>query len=194
VQPDVPVVVAPLPTAAQVAVDIVRRDLALAPTGAKGETLSRMSATLSGATVLSTGRLSLVACYLPTGALISSITFVAGSQAAVTPTAQWFALYNSARGLLAQTVDDTTTSWAANAAKTLSIASPFTTTYSGLYYLGVMVAAGTVPSLNAVTVPSDATALVPIISGTSTTGLTTTAPATADALTALTRVPYAYAS
>jgi hypothetical protein len=80
-------------------------------------------------------------------------------------------------------VNDTTTAWAANARKTLALTSTFTTTYSGLYYLGIMVAATTVPTIKGNTAKTGGQlgAGAPSLGGTSTTGLTTALPATAAA-------------
>lgn len=144
--------------------------------------------------VLATGSLQLQAIYLPANTLISSITCVSGGTAAGTPLNQWFALYDSSLNKLAVTADDTSTAWAANAAKTLSFATPFTTTYSGLYYIGVMVKATTVPTLAGANTRSAINALTPKGQGVSTTGLTNpaSAPATAAAITAAAGTFYAY--
>jgi hypothetical protein len=96
--------------------------------------------------------------------------------------------------LVGQTVDDTSTAWAANSIKTLAFASPVTTTYSGLHYLGLCVAASTVPTGLAVQLHAGITGLTPMIAATADTGLTATAPTTAAALTAFANYPYAYVS
>ena len=188
---DVPLVVAPLPSAAQVAADSANL-LALAPTGAVAETYPRMTGTGSSQTAPTSGRLHLSAVYLPAGVTVSSITYLSGGTPGSGLTNQWFALYSSALALLAQTADDTTTAWGSTTTKTLTIASPVTTTYSGLHYVGIMVAASTVPTLLGFT--SSTHGIAPITNGSSTTGLTTTAPSTAAALTAQTTTPYAYLS
>lgn len=194
-QPGDPKVIAPLPSAAQVGADVAARGrLSLAPTGALAETFSRVGASFFNSATLSTGRMSMVAIDLPAGLTVTSITFASATTQAGTPTAQWFALYDSARGLLAQTVDDEDTAWAANSSKTLALTDPFTTTYSGLHYLAINVTAGTVPSLAGTTALAGVSGVAPIVSGTSTTGLTTTAPATAAALTSVATLPWAYVS
>lgn len=167
------------------------------PTAALYESIPRHSVGLTNQAVPGlSGRLWLHAIYLPAATLITSITYVSATTGATLPTNQWFALYDSSRNLLAQTVDDTTTAWAAGTPKTLAFASPFTTTYSGIYYLGIMVAATTVPSLYAISSAAGTAvlALPPIATGTSTTGLTTTAPNPAAAITVSTAIPYAYVS
>lgn len=166
----------------------------LKPTAALYERFSRIFATSITLNPLSTGRLTLTGIYLPAGVTVSSISFVSGSTGATNPTNQWFALYNSSRALLRQTVDDTTTAWGTNALKTLALSSSFVTTYSGWHYLGIMVKADTVPFLHGIASNTAEGGFVPIVTGHSTTGLTTTAPDPAAALTNQNENPYAYVS
>lgn len=139
-------------------------------TGAIAETVpggAGFGATTGGGT----GVVHLHGIYLPKGVTITTITFVSGATAAVTPTNQWFALCDSARTVLRVTANDTTTAWTASTAKPLNLTSTFTTTYSGLHYLACCVTAGTVPSFrgaNAGTFTG-----VAVQSFTSTTGQTT---------------------
>lgn len=169
------------------------------PAAARAETMPRTQ-TLASLGMLLSGRLHLVAVQLPAGLPVASITFVAGATGAATPTNQWFALFNNAAtpALLRQTADDTTAAWAANALKTLTLTSPFTTTYSGLHYLGIMVAATTVPTLMGVNGITAITATGPTLSGSSTAGLTTpasfTSPASAPTALSTGQIPYAYVS
>jgi len=189
------VTIAPLPSAAQVGADVVRYSrFALSPSVAIAETAPRSGLSLANASVLSTGRMSMVGIELPVGVTITSISFFAGTTPAGAPTNQWFALYSSARALLGQTTDDTTTAWSASTFKTLSLVTPYVTTSSGLYYLGINVTATTPPSLNSVISLSTVAALVPVLTGTSTSSLTDTAPATAGAISAANSAPYAYVS
>lgn len=145
---------------------------------------------------LASGTLVLCAIDLPGGLLISNITFVAGATAAGTPLNQWFALYDGSLKKLAVTADDTSTAWAANAAKTLAIANGYRTQGSGLFYLGCMVKATTVPTLSGVSLRAGVAGLTPKLCGTSTGGLTApaTAPDPAAALTTVNAIPYAYVS
>ncbi|MGW6008684.1 right-handed parallel beta-helix repeat-containing protein [Streptomyces sp. NPDC055210] len=124
---------------------------AIRPAG-RWETTSRMRA--GGESQPTSGWLYLVPVWLPKGTVISNISFTSGNTAGVTLTNQWFALFNSARVALARTADATTAAWAASTTKTLNIAqttagtaTSYTTTYTGLHYLGFMVAATTPPSL-----------------------------------------------
>lgn len=151
--------------------------------GALYETFDRDLCDEVNTAALSTGRLSLQAIYLPAGTTINSISFWSATTAAGTPTNQLFGLFDSSYNLLRSSTNDTTTAWAANSRKTLSLTSAFTTTYSGIHYIGVMVTATTVPTLkgNTAKVGGQLNAGAPTMGGTSTTGLTTALPATAAA-------------
>ena len=152
-------------------------------TGALYETFDRDLCDEVNTAALSSGRLSLQAIYLPAGTTISSISFWSATTAAGTPTNQLFGLFDSSYNLLRSSTNDTSTAWAANSRKTLSLTSTFTTTYSGIHYLGIMVAATTVPTLkgNTAKTGGQLNAGAPTMGGTSTTGLTTALPATAAA-------------
>jgi len=152
-------------------------------TGALYETFSRNLCYEVNTAVLSSGRLSLQSIWLPVNTVISSISFWSATTAGATLTNQLFGLYDINLNLLRSSTNDTSTAWAANARKTLSLTSTFTTTYSGLYYLGIMVAATTVPTLkgNTAKTGGQLSAGAPTMGGTSTTGLTTALPATAAA-------------
>jgi hypothetical protein len=118
------------------------------------ETRSRLDTGIVS-TAITSGTLYLVPIWLPSGTVVNSITFVAGStNSLASGTHQWFGLYDSSRVQLAVTTDDTTAAWNAQQAKTLNIAtvaagaaSSFTTTYTGLHHLGLMVAAGTMVNI-----------------------------------------------
>jgi hypothetical protein len=152
-------------------------------TGALYETVDRDLCDEVNTAVLSTGRLSLQAIYLPINTTITSISFWSATTAAGTPTNQLFGLYDINLNLLRSSANDTTTAWAANSKKTLALTSTFTTTYSGIHYLGIMVTATTVPTLkgNTAKIGGQLNAGAPSMGGTSTTGLTTALPATAAA-------------
>ena len=151
--------------------------------GALYETFDRDMCDEVNTAALSSGRLSLQAIWLPAGVTISSISFWSATTALATGTNQLFGLYDINLNLLRSSVNDTSTAWAANSKKTLALTSSFTTTYSGLHYLGIMVAATTVPTLKGNTAKTGGQlgAAAPSMGGTSTTGLTTALPATAAA-------------
>jgi len=168
---------------------------ALAPTGALAETYPRWMGSGNSVT-LSSGRLMLQAIYLPQNITLTSISIRSGATALASGSNQWFALYNSALDLLMQTNDDTSIAWAANTVKTLNLTSTYTTTASGLFYVGVMVNATTTPTLTGWTENDDNVAanIAPVIRGNSTTGLTGAAPDPAGALTVTSYSLYAYCS
>jgi hypothetical protein len=167
------------------------------PTGAILESVPRSSSTLSNTGALSSGRLGLYAVYLTAGQTITSITFLSNATPLAVGTNQWFGIFTDVRAIARLTADDTSTAWAATALKTLALSSSYLVPSSGIYYVGIMVAAGTVPTL--ATVNTGVTthgALTPIIGGTSSTGLTNPAscPDPAGAITASSNRPYFYLS
>lgn len=142
-----------------------------------------------------TGTMILSALYVPAGKLITNVTFVSGSTAEASGTHLWFALYDLNLNLLQQTPDDVVAgSFGANTAKTKALNATVTTTYSGLYYAAFMCAGTTIPGLLAFATSATTVALAPVLSGSSSTGLTTTAPASAAALTGQAAILYAYLS
>jgi hypothetical protein len=167
------------------------------PTGAQAQTMSRADGALA-VFPLSSGRQSFQLAWLPAGTY-NSITFISSGNAAVSPTNQWFSIYNATTlAKVAVTNDDTTTAWAAQTAKTLTISGGVTIT-EGLYYIGVMVAAGTPPSLYGYPAGNAVVhGIAPIMAGPDTvnTGLTTpaTAPSTCATPSGSANALYAYVS
>ena len=141
--------------------------------------------------IVTDGVLHLTAIYLNKGTTVTSITYLTGTAGITTPANWWFALYNSSLSLLANSTDQTTTAWAANTVKTLNMITPYVVTASGVYYAGIMInATNPMPDIRGMNGNSTVNALVlPIQTGNSTTGLTTTPPATAAALTAVADIP-----
>jgi len=152
------------------------------------ENINRNQCQEINTSLLSSGRLSLEAIFLPAGTIVNNISFWSATTAAGTPTNQLFGLFDQNRNLLRSSVNDTSTAWAANSIKTLALTSAFTTTYSGLHYLGIMVTATTVPTIKGFTaaVGGQLANAAPALRGTSNTGLTTALPATANAPAAVT--------
>lgn len=153
-------------------------DKAFFVSGCLAETYPRKLVPEINTSLLTSGRLSLESLYIPQGTVISSISFWSATTPAATPTNQLFGLYDNVLTLLASTSNDGANAWAANTRKTLNLTAPFTTTYSGLYYLAIMVTATTVPTIkgySAVT-GGQLRGAIPILGGNSTTGLTTALP------------------
>lgn len=155
------------------------------PTGFVAQTCPR---TLAGVNIsaLTSGSLYLQAIYLMAGEKISNISFCSGATQAGTPTNQFFALYDINRNLLAQTANATTTAWAANTFVTRALTATYTVPTTGLYYVGIMVTATTVPTLAGLTAAGNAALRTnaPIISGNGSTSLTTSLPNPSAAITA----------
>ncbi len=144
-------------------------------------------------TALATGVMTSVAVPLQVGELVTNITFKSGATAADTPLNYWFALYDTAGALLAQTADQTTTAWAANTVKTLALATAKRAPSTGVYYAAVMVKATTCPTLLGASVGlAGASASIlssKVLAQTSGSTLTTTAPATIATPTTVDTVP-----
>lgn len=165
----------------------------LGPTGTLAETFPRALAT-TNTSALTSGTLFLHGIYLTAGQLVSNIGIISATTAAGTPTNYFFALYDGARALRAQSANQTTTAWAANTAKTLAMTSAYRVPTSGMYYIGLMVTATTVPTIHGGPAKANAvvSSTIPILHGNSTTGLTTALPDPAAAITAGTTSIYAW--
>lgn len=158
--------------------------------------IDRWDVTADVAAALTTAVMTCVAVPMRAGDVITNIAAKSGATALATATHWWFALYSSAAtpALLAQSADQVAAAWAANTAKSLALATAQTILADGVYYVAIMVAAATVPSLLCDVLPlagvsagilsTDAT-----MSQTSGSGLTTTAPATIASPTAVVNVP-----
>jgi hypothetical protein len=147
-----------------------------------GTVANTIAETLPGATPFgavsaptTTGVAHLHGVYLPKGAVVTNLTVVSGATAAGTPTNQWFALCNDSRQTLRYTVNDTTAAWNANTPKTLGLTSTYTTTYSGLHYIAVVVTATTMPPFRGINVNAGTMTGINGQSFASSTGLTTPA-------------------
>lgn len=171
-------------------------ELFRARTGSLGQTLPRTQVTVATAAVTTSGTVYLVGITLPAGTTVSNITFMTGITILKTGgTHGWYILCNASRVVLAATADqtDASTVWGtASTEYTLPIANAggnaqatFTTTYTGLYYLGVMVAnsTGTQPNFCSSAAQVAGIGLAPILSGASATVSQTTPPATDGSVT-----------
>lgn len=161
----------------------------LLPAGATGQTMAdRRLASVGNQTVIS-GNLNVQAIYLPAGVPVKNITYVTGTTVEVSGAHGWYVLLDSGLVVRAVSADQVATAFwgTASTPVPLSVAAAgYVTTYTGLYYTGVMVAAGTPPSF--VSSPSAAAgtpAIAPVLTGTSSTGQTVP-PALGAQMTALT--------
>lgn len=146
----------------------------------------------TGQVALATGVMTSVPIALRAGDVITNISFRSGATALATGSNWWFALYSSAAvpALLAQTTDQTSTAWAANTTQTKALTAAQTITADGIYYVGIMVAASTVPTLlGTVAAPAIVTG-ERALSQSSGSSLTGSAPLTITSTTAKQFVPY----
>lgn len=136
---------------------------------------------------LVSGRLTLVGgITIPAGQTITAITAFAGGTALATGTNQWFALLSTAASpvVLQRTASDGATAWALGTPKTLALQATYVSDYDTPVWVGIMVAATTVPTLaGSVAEVAGLVTRSPFPVASSTTGMTTP-PAVAAAQTA----------
>jgi hypothetical protein len=143
---------------------------------------------------LSSGVMTSVAIILQQGDVVTSLSFLSGATALVTPTNEWAALYDTGGNLLAQSTTGTP-AWAADTFQTFTLATAQTIVTTGVYFASLMVQATTVPTLMGKTL-SRAAASGALVAGmkslarTSGSALTTTAPATIASPTNVATIPY----
>ncbi len=127
--------------------ELLGRSRTINPTSVITQTWPSWAGTTS-TTNLTSGTVYLAAVWLDKGTVVTSIRWCSSSQALVTGTHQIFGLYDSSLNRLAISTDDTSTAWGTSATKTLSLTpGTFTTTYTGLHYIAVLVTASTCPNL-----------------------------------------------
>lgn len=166
-------------------------------TGCLAATFNRQQVSSATQAALTSGTLTMVAIPLTQGTVVTNISFFTGSTAGATMTNWWFGLFDESRNKLAISADQTSDAIASNTKHTLAMTTPYTVLTTGLYYVGIMVAATTVPTLAGIAVTAvTARNVAPITAGTSSTGLTTPAscPSPAGALTAIGQAVYAEVS
>jgi len=159
-----------------------------------GQTIGRPEAGQSVTIAVASGTLYLAAVNVPVNTVVNNLNFVSGTTASVTVTHNWAVLTNSARVPLAISADNTTTDLAASTVQSYAIANvaagagtSFTTTYSGLYYMGFVIAASTQPTMCGYTgAAATVDAIPPIVAGASSTGQTTPTALPGAAYTAIT--------
>lgn len=159
--------------------------------GTIAENMSRIYFTEANITPLTSGTLFLVAIYLIAGQRINYISFLSGATAAVSPTNQFFSIYDINRSLLAQTANDLTAAIQPNTLLTKQLTSTFIVTYTGIHYIGIVVSASTVPSLRGVSKSTNTLNVIPpVLHGNSSSGLTNILPNPAAALSVSTSTPW----
>lgn len=147
----------------------------LEPANAKASSVDGRMSSSGTSTAGTSGTIVCFAMPIESGLTISNLTLTSIA-AEATGTHAWVGIANSAGTVLGVSADNTGAAYfAANTVTTTAIATPFTTTYTGLYYGFVCVAAGTVPTFAAA--PAFAHVAIstvpPIMCGTALTGQTT---------------------
>jgi hypothetical protein len=146
---------------------------------------------------LSTGVMTVVALPLAQNDQISTLTFLSGATAMVTPTNLWAALYDPSGNLLQQSTTGTP-AWGADTALAFALNAVVVAGATAVYFAALMVAATTVPTLMGKTV-GRASASGAVVTGqvplarTAGSALTTTAPATIATPTTIATIPYCVA-
>lgn len=156
------------------------------PTNNLAETIDRNILTETNtAAPTASGTLFMQAIYLTTGIVVSNITMSSATTAANTPTAYLVGLYDANRNLLATSANQGSAAWGANTVKTFAMTTPYNVTSTGLYYIGFSMTAATVITTKGNTAITNGVvaALPPILHGASSTGLTTSLPNPAAAIT-----------
>lgn len=172
--------------------------LPIGPASAVAETMPRAlgASSVTIATVSGTVYMDLV--YIPANTVINNVNEVVGSTPSSNDvTINWGALCDSTRKVLAVSANATAQLTPAGFVNALALTGGFTTTFSGLYYVAYTIGATTTqPTLCGVTaVGTELAAIVPILSGTSSTAGTATPPlvgTTLGAITATVNRRYAY--
>lgn len=159
----------------------------------RAEAVTNIAGPASGVAILAGNIIAPGAGSHPQQRKISRIGFLSGTQAAVTPTAQWFAIVRRRdRRIIARTVDDGAGAWPASTVKELAIqGGGWTPPADEAIYIARVVAAATPPSLLGQTMLAASAQVAGI---TADVGLTTPLAEGTQlgAITAQTGLPYAY--
>lgn len=115
--------------------------------GAAADTMSHNVVT-NAVVQPASGELQLMQIWLAAGATISSIGFCTGSTAASGPTHWWACVVDKNYVQQAHSLDQTSTAMGTSTWFKLAMVTPLTATYTGQYFIGIMVATSTTqPSL-----------------------------------------------
>lgn len=168
----------------------------LGATGVFAETIPRELCPEVNSTIGASGTLFLQAIYLNAGQLVSNISICSATTPVASGTNGFFALYGASRNLLAQSANYTSEAWPANTVKTKAMTSAYRVPTSGLYYIGLLQVATTIATIKGGTAKTGGQLArdAPALHGTSSTGLTTSLPNPAAAITGGTASMYAAVS
>lgn len=154
-------------------------------------TMNRLDiASSAGAAAPATGVMLVQPITLEAGDKITNISVVTGTTGATSPTAGFFALYNSAGALVANTADFGSAAVAASSVITKALSTPYTVPASGLYYVAYNLAHGGAPTLLGTPVAPPVATGEASVARISTTTYTGTPPASLPTLNARTDAVY----
>lgn len=140
-----------------------------------------------------TGKMTLGKVTMEAGDPATYLSFVSGGTAGATMTSWWLALFDPDGKLVGQTADQVAGAIAANTVFTIALATATKAKQSGVYRVGLCIAASTVPTVLGLTIAPAITTGTPAegtIAEETTATYTTTAPSTLPALTARRGTPY----
>jgi hypothetical protein len=145
--------------------------------GSVAETCHRY--TVSNASTPNGGTLYVMSTTLAIGQTVGHLGFCTGSNAAVAPTHWWAAILDNTYTQQAHSADQTNTAIPASTWQNLAMVTPYTASYTGQHYFGLMfTATTTIPNILAPTFSAAAQLITgsgvptPVLGGLSTTGLT----------------------
>ena len=151
--------------------------------GLIAETFPRQQQSGDSGALLVSGQLFLSAIYIGAGRLVSVIGFTSAGTPLVVGTSPhlWYAIYDKNLNLLGQTPDHGGAGWGIYTYQVYNLAAPILTGYSGIFYVGLMIAqtGGSLPSLCVAASDTNALTRPPALTGASTAGLGAVAPAVA---------------
>lgn len=146
--------------------------LLVAPTGTLAQTCDRRQLDNLAHACGASGNLYLVAVAIPKNTVVTAINIQCAA-AAVTPTHSWAGLFDSGPAALALSADLTTTAIAANTTITYTLSAPYTTgATDAIYYVGICIVAGTMPTFIGYATSGRQVDLAPKLIGNGATGLT----------------------
>lgn len=176
-------------------------DRFLRRTGALGETYPRkLSEQTANIAALVSGQVLMQGIGLQGNVALNHVTFKAGSTGATAPTHQFVFITDPTFNVLALGVDLTNTAWLAQTEQQFALAAPFAPAADGLFYVGLVIAATGVPTLDglvaAQSIGNNETDLAPVLALLGDGGQTTPAllPAKITQSSFSRAMPYAWVS
>jgi hypothetical protein len=156
-----------------------------APGAIVAETFPRIDS--AGSQALTSGVLAICGISLPQYLTVTTITMATKGTAAGTVTAGWYVLLDSGLVVRGVTANQTSGWGAINTAYAYNLTTPYVTTYTGLYFVGMSVTCGTPPAMvTATAMAAPLAALPPVLCATLSTGYTSTPPAVTTTLSGVT--------